>query len=50
MDVLGKDRIKAENKKLRPILENMLKKKIEPVTQEEPKTNATSLLVASNEG
>jgi len=52
MIALGKNRIQAENQKLRPLLENMLKKKTEPVVQEtspphSPKTNETPVLVAS---
>jgi hypothetical protein len=53
MVTLGKERIKAENEKLRPILENLLKKKAEPVlpqtstTQVPPKTNVTPMIVAS---
>jgi hypothetical protein len=53
MVTLGKDRIKAENEKLRPFLENMLKKKAEPVVQETsttqvpPKTHLTPMLAAS---
>jgi heterodisulfide reductase subunit A len=53
MVTLGKDRIKAENEKLRPLLENMLKRKAEPVVQETsttqvpPKTHVTPMLVAS---
>lgn len=53
MVTLGKDRIKAENQKLRPLLENMLKKKAESALQETstthvpPKANVTPILVAS---
>ena len=53
MVTLGKDKIKAENKKLRPLLENMLKRKAEPViqgtptAQVPPKTHVTPILAAS---
>jgi ribosomal protein L12E/L44/L45/RPP1/RPP2 len=53
MVTLGKDRIKAENEKLRPLLDNLLKKKAEPAVQETPatkvppKTHVTPMLVAS---
>jgi hypothetical protein len=49
MNALGKDRIKAENEKLRPILENMLKKKAEPIVRETPKI-ATTMPMASSKG
>ena len=54
MVTLGKDRIKAENQKLHPLLENMLKKKAEPPIQEtstphvSPNANAAPILVASH--
>ena len=53
MVTLGKERIKAENEKLRPTLENLLKKKAEPVvretstTQVPTKTRVTPMIVAS---
>ncbi|MGD0158723.1 MAG: hydrogenase iron-sulfur subunit [Candidatus Bathyarchaeia archaeon] len=55
MVALGKERIKAENQKLRPILENLLKKKAEPIVQQTStaqvpsKTHVTPLVVASVE-
>jgi heterodisulfide reductase subunit A len=50
MGALGKDRIKAENEKMRPILENMLKKKTEQVTRDTMKTSATPVVVAPRLG
>ena len=47
-NALGDDRIKAENEKVRPILENMLKKKAEPIVRETPKTSVATMLVASS--
>jgi heterodisulfide reductase subunit A len=49
MNALGKDKIKAENEKLRPILENMLKKKAEPIVQETPKIARTMVVASSKE-
>jgi hypothetical protein len=49
MNALGKDRIKAENEKLRPVLENMLKKKAEPIVRETSKI-VTTMLLASSKG
>ena len=50
MHALGKDRIKAENEKLRPILENMLKKKGDSAMQETPKMEVTEVFVSSGSG
>jgi len=47
MHALGRNRIEAENKKLRPTLENMLKRK--SVARETPKLDVTSLPVLSKQ-
>jgi hypothetical protein len=47
MGALGKDSIKAENEKLHPILETMLKKKTEQVARDAHKTNVAAVVVAS---
>lgn len=50
MHTLGKDKIKAENEKLHPTLENMLKKKGESAMQETPKMEVTEVFIASGSG
>lgn len=50
MKTLGKDRIKAENEKLRPTLQNMLKKKGDSAMQETPKMEVTEVFIASGSG